>query len=242
MKRIKKLTAGVFLMGIAVTELMACVPNRQRYEEQAVQLLQEEYDEEFEIEKYMGHQSMNEYYEVTAFSKKYPEVLFEAKAACDGSYILDEYVASRVCRTVEEQIENNLSGLQGYIQIKVQAISKSIDSNKADMSIQEFMSIKTQNRFVVYLTCSPVKTDMRQLYQTLSGAFTGLECITGSIKLYITDQEILKQVQKYLEENAKVDYEFDEALEHTRPITIPFENGVLQLSESEFIKEAGGTL
>lgn len=71
---------------------------------------------------------MDGYYEVRAFSGAYPEILFRARAAFDGSCLSDEYVVSRVCASAEEQIEKNLGGLPGYLTVKVTAVSKSIDS------------------------------------------------------------------------------------------------------------------
>ena len=110
------------------------------------------------------------------------------------------------------------------------------------MSIQEFMSLKAENKFAVYLIYSPVQMDPQKVYQTLTGMFTGLECMSGSIQLYVTSEKILQQTQIYLEQTAKVDYEFDEALEFTEPITVPFENGRIRLTENEFIEMAGDRL
>lgn len=241
MKKWKGIIAGVIFMSIAA-ELTGCIPNIREQKAQAVQLLNDKYHEDFEIERFLGQESMNDYYEVLAFSTEYPEVLFEARAARDGSYIMDEYVASRVCRKVEQQLEEQLGGLAGYTQVKVQAVSKSIDSAEADMSIQEFMSLKAENKFAVYLIYSPVQMDPQKVYQTLTGMFTGLECMSGSIQLYVTSEKILQQTQIYLEQTAKVDYEFDEALEFTEPITVPFENGRIRLTENEFIEMAGDRL
>lgn len=229
-------------MSIAAAELTACVPNKKKQEAQAVQMLNEKYQEEFEIERYLGGESMSGNYEVLAYSTEYPDILFEARAARDGSFLSDEYIASRVCRLAENQIEKNLGGLAGYLQVKVQAVSKSIDSVQADMSIQEFMSIKTKNRFAVYLVYHPAEGDIKRIYEALANTFTGLECMSGNIQLYLTNEKILKQVQDYLSETAKVDYEFDEALEHTEPVTIPFEHGVIQVSETEFREMAGDRL
>ena len=53
---------------------------------------------------------------------------------------------------------------------------------------------------------------------------------------------IRDRTQIYLEQTAKVDYEFDEALEFTEPITVPFENGRIRLTENEFIEMAGDRL
>ena len=66
--------------------------------------------------------------------------------------------------------------------------------------------------------------------------------MSGNIQLYVTDEKGLKQTQEYLEQRAKVDYELDEVLKFTDPITIPFGNGNIQLTEREFIEMAGGRL
>lgn len=50
MRKIKGVFLGVLLMGITMTGLAACVPDRRACEEQAAHMLQEKYQEEFKIE------------------------------------------------------------------------------------------------------------------------------------------------------------------------------------------------
>lgn len=241
-RKIWKRVMGVFLMAAITLDLSACVSNKKDYEDQACRLLEEKYGEQFEIVEYYGQDRQEEVYEVMAASNHYPDVLFEAKAACDGSYVSDEYIASRVCRLIEEQIEQNLGNLPGYVVVKVQAISKSIDSSNADMSIQEFVSIKSKNRFVIYLHYTPVDKNVEKAYQAIEDILLGMDCLNGTIQFYITDEKTLKQVQEYMEEHAKVDNEYKEIVEKIDRITIPFEQGTIQMSEGEFAERAGDRL
>lgn len=222
--------------------LSACIVNSKEYEEQACSLLEEKYGGQFEVVQYYGKEQLEDFYEVLAVSEDYPDILFEAKAACDGSYLSDEYVSARVCRKIEEKLEQNLSILPGYMLIKVQAISKTIDSADADMSVQEFVSIKEKDRFVVYLHYVPEEKDAGRVYNVFENAFSGLECLNGTMQLYITEEKTLKQIQEYFGEHAKTDNEYKEMTDGIDRVTIPFDLGVIQMTESEFIMEAGGRL
>lgn len=223
----------------AALNITACAPDRQEYEEQACRLLEEKYGEEFEVYDYLGSDHIKNSYKITAFSREYPEILFEAEAAEDGSSLSDQYVASRVCRKIEEQVSGNIAALPGYFQIKVQAVSMSIDSADADMSPEEFASLKTNNQFGIYLHYCPVQEEWEKTWQVIEKAVYGMEYLRGSIFLYIVEEDTLKKIQNYLDENAELYYEYDQIVENVSEIPIPFENGVVQMSENEFLEMAG---
>ena len=52
----------------------------------------------------------------------------------------------------------------------------------------------------------------------------------------------MSQVQNYLEEYANLYYDYEELLEDSVCIEIPFENGSVNMSKEEFVKKAGGRL
>lgn len=240
MKKIQRKLAGVFVMAIVTANLTGCIPSEKEKINQAEELLEEKYGERFDVLEYYGKLNFEGDYEILAASEEHPDVLFEAKVVSEGSYISDEYVTARVCRTIEEQIYQNLSGLSGYLFVKVQAISKSIDSSNADMTVQEYISFKSKNRFVVYLHYTPEDKDVENTYQVIKNIFSGIEGMNGTIQLYVVEEDLLQQVQEYLDEHAKVDETYKDKLEGIDRISIPYENSEIQMTEEEFAEAVGG--
>ncbi|MBS6395737.1 MAG: hypothetical protein KH452_01115 [Clostridiales bacterium] len=138
------------VIGVAVTaaSLTACTDRRTEYKEQAVRLLEEKYGESFQIYSYLGREYLEDYYKVTACPEKSPDLLFEAKAACDGSYISDEYLVSGICRRAEEQIKENLGMIPGYLEIKVCSVMQRVKYTDTSMSVSEFVDLIPENSFV----------------------------------------------------------------------------------------------
>lgn len=229
-------------MAAAMAALTACSMKSEEYEEQMCSMLEEKYGEEFAVAEYLGLERMENRYEAVCYSQAYPDILFEAQAAADGSYLTDEYIAARVCRKIEDKILDNMGSASGYIELKVQAVSKTVNSQDADMSVENFVKMKNGNRFAVYMHYCPVEKNAENVYKSLENSLNGMECLSGNIQLYPVGEETLKAVGNYLTENAKLYHEHDEMVKDVERITIPFENGKIQMEEQQFLKEAGDRL
>ena len=215
------------------------VINPKEYEKQACRLLEEKYGESFEILHYGGWDWMSDSYKVVAYALEYPDILFEAEIKTDGTSMYDEYICARVCRKIEDLIETNIEDLPGYIQLKVLPLFKRVQSVDADMSVEEFFEQNQKNRYAVYLGYSPQIKDVKAVYGQIAGAFENLEFMSGNIQLYLMEEDKLKEMQTYLEENAKIYYAFEELMEEATNIVIPFEKGKIQITEEKFEEEAG---
>ncbi|MEZ3487912.1 MAG: hypothetical protein K1W22_15360 [Lachnospiraceae bacterium] len=237
----QKIIKGVVVMAMAA-ELAACKMDQSGYEERALHMLEEKYDEKFTIWQYAGREFTRGYFTVICSPEEAQDILFETRVANDGSYIEDDYVSAVVCDQAERQIDENLEYMEGYLLEKVVPVSKSLDSADADMSVEEFMSLKPGNRFAVYLMYCPQERGADKAYKELQKAFSGLDCMSGNIQLYVMQEEELKEMQGYLAEMTEPDSGFEERTEGKKRITIPFEKGILQMSDREFAEEAGGVL
>lgn len=228
------------MVAIMTAELTACQKTQGECEKQTLALLEEKYNEEFVVEKYCGQEYLEGYYTTICYPQKAPDILFEVKTAFDGGEIQDAYVSASVCRKAEEQIDSNLEHLDGYLLEKVVPVSRNVDSENADMSMDEFMTLKSKNRFAVYLMYCPQEKNVVKVYREIQDTFVGLECMSGNIQFYILQEEELKEVQAYLAETAEPDYEFEEMTRDMKRITIPFNNGVITMPEENFAEKAGG--
>lgn len=240
MNRIYKMILGGMIVAAAMTGITACMPGEKEYRKQALELLKEKYAEEFSVEQYMGREWVNDYYEVMAYPDENPELLFEAKVACDGSYIADEYISARVCRDTEEKILENLSGMKGYIQLKAWPTLKTVQTDMTAMDLGEFLTASPGNQFSVYLYYCPVEKNTEETYKVIQKAFTGLECMKGKLRLYIVEEEQLRQIQAYFSDNAKIYQEHEDILKECKCISIPFCDGKIDMMMEEFIEKAGG--
>ena len=64
----------------------------------AKEFLEKKYNESFEVTDYMGQPFMSNYYEVRAFSNKYPEMMFTASVSNDKEGVSDSYAAKLVSK------------------------------------------------------------------------------------------------------------------------------------------------
>lgn len=237
----KKIVGGIMIMAAAVN-LASCAPGRQENEEIVCKMLEEKYGQEFEIAEYYGLDRMNDSISVLAFDKEQPEILFEAEAARDESYLNDEYVAACVYRKIESIVENNIQDIPGYVVVKARSGSKATDSEEFDMSIETFCSMKEGERFVIYLFYTPKEGVSEETYNALKNIVNGLPTLSGNIQLFVVEEKVLKKIQNYWEENANFYYELEEILGDTKNIEIPFQGEKISITQEEFESRAGGGL
>jgi len=209
---------------------------------QALTMLEEKYGEEFAVEKYEGTEHLEGFFRITCYPKESPQLLFDSEIACDGSYIEDDYVSVKVCHKAEQKIEQNLERMDGYLLVKVVPVSRNVNSDNADMSVEEFVELKTKNRFAVYLMYCPQRKNAEKTYTEIEKTFDGLSSMSGNIQLYVMQEEELKKMQKYLSGVTELDDTFQDMTEDVERITIPFQNGQIQISEVDFTEKAGERL
>lgn len=237
-KNIVKKIVGVIVMTALAVDLTACGKNQKEYEKQALCMLEEKYKEEFIVHEYCSLEYLEGYFTVICYPEEKPWILFKAKTACDGSYIEDEYISAVICHKTEQKINENLAYMEGYLLEKVIPVSRMIDSDRADMSVEDFMLLKPKNRFAVYLMYCPKQKCAEKTYAEIQKTFQGLECISGNIQLYIMQEKDLKEMQGYFAETEELNYQFEEMTEHIEKIIIPFEHGKIQMPKEEFVQKA----
>lgn len=208
-------------MAALIADLTACISDQEKYEDMAKRMLQKKYDEEFEVVQYLGAEHTEDFFEVTAVSEKNPDVIFEARISRDGAYLDDEYAKAKACHEIEEQMLQNLDENVGYAAIHVET---------------------TGERMAVYFHISPTEDDPGKLCQAIRDVFAGMDDSDGNMQLYIVDEEMLGKVMAYFDENAKVYYEYDKLLEGVPSLIIPFEQGMIQISEEDFCERTGDRL
>lgn len=235
---------GMMIVSVVAANISGCnlMSNEDRMEK-AKELLEEKYQEEFDVLEYYGIINIeNDEYQVLASAKNNSDILFEARISAEENYLSDEYITAKICRMMEEKMLQNLGGLNGYLKIKIQAVSKNIDSANSKMTIQEYMALKPSNLYAVYLHYSPQNGDVENLYANLQNACQNMMDISGAMELYILEEDKLKEVARYLEDCAILDDQYKTIVSEITPIRIPFKKGIMEVTEEEFKKEVADKL
>lgn len=167
--------------------------------------LNEKYNEEFVLDEFKGEKSsiISEYvtYAMDVYSREYPDIIFRVEADGDGSGFYDDYVARRVSRKVSEVIRMNLSDIRGdFFVYSEMVMGSDFKMKNADMSVEMFMEQFPGNRCAVNIYYAPDERDPDKIVPALEGVGSGLECISGNIKIFFVNEQQLKKVQNETEE------------------------------------------
>ena len=105
----------------------------------AEELLEEKYQEEFEVLEYNGLVNIdNDEYQVVASAKNKSDILFEARISLEDNYLSDEYITSRVCRMMEEKMQHLKQGT---------AFSEGTETRHYSMKWQDYWrDVKTRHQ------------------------------------------------------------------------------------------------
>lgn len=206
------------------------------YEAQATRLLEEKYGEPFEIVEVFTPSPTSGNYKVGAHPRSAPELIFNATVAMDGSSLTDGYVCRCVSAKIENQMRENLDGLEGDFLVKAGAAVKTIDSTDTGMSIAEYQAGRPALGYAIYLVYFPGATGASEIYNTISHSFDGLNELHGNLYLYITDDSTLEAVQKLFAQTANADSRFDDLVADSGCVQIAFENGTLAIDQQTFLQ------
>ena len=217
------------------TECMG-IDNRKN---RAKELLEEKYGEEFIVTKYLGSPFMTGYFEVEAYPRCNPELLFKAAVDVDGKEVEDQYVSKSICYNTADLIEQNLNGLRGSYFISIIPIAKNTILSNPQASMEDFVKANDKNRFSVYFFYCPDEQVDKETYASVCEMFKGLECMSGNIPMYVVEEKLLNQVEDYAGENRAFFNDFKLMTKPFHKGYIPFENGKVTMSEAEFLEMAG---
>jgi len=206
------------------------------YEELAVKLLNEKYQDSFEIEKVQNHRFLKGYYTVIAYQTENAEILFRARINADGKAVSDNYVTKIVCVDLADKVAQNLDVLGGIYYIFAEAMLEPEMLNNPKVTLEEFLSIFPKNKFTIYVNYCPKEKDADEIYQALKNALQDLPAINGKIRLFIMDEAMLSKVQDYQETRDRCYDDYEDMTEVYFAGEIPFENGKIKYTKEELRK------
>lgn len=206
--------------------VMGCNGEKSQ-EEMAISLLNSKYNDYFEIENIQSQNYLEKYYTVVAYQIDNPDMLFTAQVDADGAGISDNYVSKKLCERLSDKIAQNLDELQGIHYIFCEPMIEVTVLDDVNITVEEYMKLSPKNQFVIYLNYSPEAATAEQTYIALQNILKGAECVSGQIQLYIMEEDMLKNVQDYVENNAALYDEYDDMVEQYLAGILDVENGKL---------------
>lgn len=227
---------------VTASVLAACGTKPEDKENRAKTALEQKYHKEFEITEIYPQKFGELYYEVQAYALDEPQVRFKASIDTEDDNISDSYVERQVCAAIARQAEQNLDGLPGYYYLSVQAQGPQPITSDAAISIKDYAALDVYNRFLIELFVVPESTDGAAFYQSLTKLFENLEFLAGDVCLFVVSEEQSQAVQAYFELHDSPDFEYMQLTKEFFSIDIPYENGLIRMTEAEFTTAVGGVL
>ena len=204
------------------------------YEELAVKLLNEKYQDSFEIEEVQSHSYFKGYYTVLAYQVDNADCLFRAYVNSDGKAISDNYVTKIVCAKLADKVAQNLDALGGIYSIFAEAKIEPKMLDHIDLTLDEFLDIYPKNQFTIYINYCPEEKDADEIFKSLENALMDISAINGAIRFFIMDETMLSKIQDYLETRDRCYDDYKDMTEEYLVAVIPFEAGKIKCTKEEF--------
>lgn len=227
---------------VTASVLAACGTKPEDKENRAKAALEQKYHKEFEITEVYPQKFGDLYYEVQAYALDEPQVRFTAAIDTEDDNISDSYVERRVCAAISRQAEENLDGLPGYYYLSVRAQGPQPITADAGISIKDYVAMNSYNRFLIEVYVVPESKDGALFYQSLAGLLKNLDFLPGVARLVLVTEEQSQAVQAYFELHDTTDAEYRRLTEPFFSVDIPYQNGLIDMTEAEFIAAVGGAL
>ena len=205
------------------------------YEEQAIRLLNEKYNDSFEIETVQSQSFSGGYYTVIAYQEDNADLLFRADINSDGSGLSDNYVTRLLYKDMAEQVAWNLNDLAGSYYVFVEAMFEPVMLSNPGITLKEFMEETPKNKFTINVNYAPDTTNSEEVYAGLLNILNDMEGISGKIHLYIMEESNIASVQEYMETHDQCYDEYEGMVESYSVGLIDFENGTITTTKEKII-------
>ena len=232
--KLKKVLYGI-LAGVIIMNSMGCEALIS-HEKLAIKLLNEKYNDSFEIETVQSQSFSGGYYTVVAYPQEDSTLLFQAYVNSDGTGVSDNYVTKILCRNLAERVAWNLNSLSGLYYIYIEVLHEPVMLDKPGITLEEFMKETPKNKFTINVCYVPEETNAEEVYSGITNILQGMESISGKICLYVMDETNMSWVQEYMETHDQCYDEFEDMVESYFTGLIDFEKGKITTTKEEVIR------
>lgn len=230
------LIVRLIIMAIITAEVLAaCGVDPAEKESRAKAALEQKYHKEFEITQVYPQKFGELYYEVQAYAAEDPQIRFTASVDTEGGGISDTYVERRVCAAIARQAAENLDQMPGYYFVFVHAVGPQPIADDPGIGIREYAEIDRYNRFQLHIYVKPERAEAAAVYGSLKRVFSEMEYLTGSVRLYVVNEEQMEAVQAYFDINDDIYTEHTKITKELFTLDISYDKGVIAMTENDFI-------
>lgn len=205
-------------------------------EEQAVNLLNEKYNDSFEVEIVQSNSFFRGFYTVIAYQEDNGDVLFRASVDSNGKGVSDNYVSRLVCQKLADKVAQNLDALKGVYYIYVKAMTEPSMLDNPNITIEEFMEVVPKNKFTIHVSYAPEETNAKEASEGFMNILKGMEYLSGRINLYVMDELMLAKVQEYMETHDKCYDGYQQMMKEYFAGVIYFEKGTVTSAKEEIVE------
>lgn len=239
-RQIKQIVRILIMAIITTSVLTACGVRPEEKEQRAKEALERKYNREFEITAVYPQKFGELYYEVQAYAADDPLVRFTAAVDTEDDNISDSYPEQRVCAAISRKAEENLDGLPGIYYVRTHAVGPQPITDDADISIQDYAALDPLNLFRIEIYVTPEQSDTALCYKALSQLYHELECLTGTGRLFVINEEQMQAVQTYFDANDERTHEYTMLTQDFFFLDINYEKGVIGMTEQAFADAVKG--
>ena len=201
--------------------------------EKAEKLLNEKYGEAFVVTEYLGDNSRYKTFNVEAYAAAYPDLKFDAIVDFEGEGMQDSYVAKRVSARVAEAMENAISDMSCGHYIYVAPLETESTMNNPDAGVEDFIEDHKKKDFMIYLYIDQSEAEAGRIYDCMEKIAKTIDCTSGYITLFLTDQEMMEEVKEYADAQRFFRGSYKDMTTENLVGSFRFENGVMQQSLEE---------
>ena len=230
--------ALIIILGVMVMEIFGC-GQLSSNEEVARELLNKEYNEEFEIEKIVNISVMDGYYTAVAYPVKQPEMLFTVRVNSDGSGESDNYISKAKCLELSDKLARNLDGIDGLHYVYSEPLYDPVIKDK-DITLEGYLATNPDRIYNVYLVLDPNQMDMEKSYKLIADMCNGISPLNLNVLVYAADENGLKEISSYMENHDIVYDDFDHSGGQYYKDSFKFRKGKIDITVEELARMLRG--
>lgn len=200
----KRLTT-LAIIAFATVSLAACSFTASK-EDRASQMLQDRYNEEFEIVETYPTFLGRGYYTVLAAPANSPDILFEASIDTDDDNFSDTYVERMMCGQLADKVFENLGLDNASSYLFVHSLYAPVVYDK-EISLADYITSGADD-YTLYLFVTP--DAVQDTVEAVPDMYAGVsDKLRGFLRLYVTDEDGINAAKEFLSSTADGVYDPD---------------------------------
>ena len=200
---------------------------KETYKEQIElikQMLSEKYNQSFEVKSIGGRWGTltNNTFECICSPDNNKEIVFEAEAACDGSFLSDEFITRLICKGLDEQLSVAINRKSSDFAVLVEAFPSKIEEDKK-LTYEEFLELDEAYDFNYYIAVK--ESVFEQLSGQINSALVRMPNMRCRVHYYLTDENVVNDFAMFSKEHTHIEGKMGDILDECEEKYYTISNG-----------------